>query len=63
MVTDKSNSVHAFNCFEEEDHVEKYKCHFRLTDLARDGWYGICILAIIRYICPLNFFLNSKIKK
>ena len=28
--------VHAFNRFEEEDHVESYKCHFRLNDLTRD---------------------------
>ena len=30
MVGINLNSVHAFNRFEEEDHVESYKCHFRI---------------------------------
>ena len=33
---DNPNSIHPFNRFEEEDHVEMYKCHFRLTDQTRD---------------------------
>lgn len=35
VVIEKPNSVHPFNCFEEEDHVERNKCHFRLVDLTR----------------------------
>ena len=36
VVIVNSNSVHGFNHFEEEDHVESYKYHFRLNDLARN---------------------------
>ena len=32
----KLKNVHAFNSFEEEDHVESYKYHFRLNDLKRN---------------------------
>ena len=33
VVIDNPNSVHAFNRLEEEGHVERYGCHFRLVDL------------------------------
>ena len=33
---DNANSIHSFNRFEEEDHVERFQCHFRFVDLARD---------------------------
>ena len=36
---DNANSIHAFNRFEEEGHVERFQCHFRLVDLARDALY------------------------
>ena len=36
MMIVNPNRVHTFNRFEEEDHVESYKCHFRLNDLTRD---------------------------
>ena len=32
---DKPNSVYPFNRFEEEYHVERDKCNFRLVDLPR----------------------------
>ena len=36
-----ANSIHAFNRFEEEGHAERFQCHFRLVDLARDGLYAV----------------------
>ena len=36
-----ANSIHAFNRFEEESHVERFQCHFRLVDLARDTLYAL----------------------
>ena len=38
---DNAKSIHAFNRFEEEDHVQRFQCHFRLTDLACDVPYGL----------------------
>ena len=38
---DNANSIHAFNWFEEEDHVERFQCHFRLVDLAHDALYAL----------------------
>ena len=40
-VLDNANSIHALNWFEEEGHAERFQCHFRLVDLARDALYGL----------------------
>ena len=39
VVIGNPNSVRAFNCFEEKDHAERYKCHFRFIDLKREDLY------------------------
>ena len=36
MEINNPNSIHAFNRFEEEGHVERGYNHFRLIDLARE---------------------------
>ena len=41
VVIDNPNSVHAFNRFEEEEHVQRYGCHFKLLDLTREDLYGM----------------------
>ena len=46
VVIDNPNSIHAFNRFEEEGHVERYKCHFRLVDLTREDLYDMGVPAI-----------------
>jgi len=46
VVIDNPNGVHAFNRFEEEEHVERYKCHFRLVDLTREDLYSLGVPAI-----------------
>ena len=46
VVIDNPNSVHTFNRFEEEGHVERYGCHFRLIDLTREDLYAIGVPAI-----------------
>ena len=38
---DNANSIHAFNRFEKEGHVERFQCHFRLVDFARDALYAL----------------------
>ena len=38
---DNTNSIHAFNRFEEERYVERFQCHFGLADLARDALYAL----------------------
>ena len=38
---DNANSIHAFTRLEEKGYVERFKCHFRLTDLARDALYAL----------------------
>ena len=38
---DNANSIHAFNQFEEEGHVERFQYHFSLVDLARDALYAL----------------------
>lgn len=43
---DNPNSKHKFNCFEQEDHVEMYKCHFGLNKLTRDYLCDIVVLGI-----------------
>ena len=40
---DNPNSIHAFNIFEEEGHVECKFNHFRLIDLTRDKLYDMGI--------------------
>ena len=44
---DNANCIHAFNQFEEEGHVERYQCHFRLVDLAHDALYALVTPAIL----------------
>ena len=46
VVIDNPNSVHAFNRLEEEGHVERYKCHFKLVDLSREDLYDMGVPAI-----------------
>ena len=46
VVIDNPNSVHTFNRFEEEGHVERYGCHFKLIDLTREDLYAIGVPAI-----------------
>ena len=36
---DNAVSIHAFNRFKEEGHVEHFQYHFRVFDLARDALY------------------------
>ena len=36
-----TNSIHPFNRFEEEGHVERFQCHFRLVDLPRNALYAL----------------------
>ena len=43
---DNRNSILAFNRFEEEGHVERFHCHFRLVDLLRDAFYALGTLTI-----------------
>ena len=43
---DNRNSILAFNRFEEEGHVERFHCHFRLVDLLRDALYALGTLTI-----------------
>ena len=43
---DNMNSIHAFNRFKEEGHVERFQCHFRLADLARDALYALVMPTI-----------------
>lgn len=43
---DTPNSIHAFNHFEEEDHIERKYNHFRLVDLTREDLYDMGIPAI-----------------
>ena len=38
---DNANSIHAFNQFEEEGHVERLQCHFRLVDIANNALYAL----------------------
>ena len=38
---DDTNSIHAFNRFEEEGHIEGFQCHFKLVDLVRDALFAL----------------------
>ena len=46
VIIDNPNSVHAFNRLEEEGHIERYKCHFKLVDLSREDLYNMGVPAI-----------------
>ena len=46
VVIDNPNSVHAFNRLEEEGHVERYGCHFKLIYLSREDLYDLGVPAI-----------------
>ena len=46
VIIDNPNSVHAFNRLEEEGHVERSKCHFKLVDLTREDLYDMGVPAI-----------------
>ena len=46
VVIDNPNSVHTFNRLEEEGHVERYGCHFKLLDLTREDLYDLGVPAI-----------------
>ena len=50
---DNANSIHAFNRFKEEGYVERFQCHFRLADLARDALYALAKPTI--YNSPSSF--------
>ena len=43
---DNANSIHALNRFEEEGHVERFQCQFRLVDLARDALHALATTTI-----------------
>ena len=44
---DNSNSIHAFNRFEEERHAERKYNHFRLIDLTREDLYTMGVPTIL----------------
>ena len=46
VAIDNPNSIHKFNRFEEEEHVERYGCHFKLIDLTRQDLYDMGVPAI-----------------
>ena len=41
---DNTNSIHAFNGFEEKGYVECFQCHFRFADIPRDVLYALATL-------------------
>ena len=43
---DSTNSIHAFNRFEEKGYVERFQCHFRLVNTPRDVFYALATPAI-----------------
>ena len=47
MEIDNPNSIHAFNRFEEEGHVEHRHNHFNLKDLTREELYVMGVPAIL----------------
>ena len=46
VIIDNPNGIHAFNRLEEEGHLERYKCHFKLVDLTREDLYDMGVPAI-----------------
>ena len=47
MEIDSPNSIHAFNRFEEEGHVERRYNNFRLIDLTREELYAMGVPAML----------------
>ena len=47
VTIDNPNSIHRFNKLEEEEHVERYGCHFKLVDLTREDLYDMGIPAAL----------------
>ena len=47
VAIDNPNSIYRFNRLEEEEHVERYGCHFKLVDLTREDLYEMGIPAAI----------------
>ena len=43
---DNPNSIHAFNRFQEEGHVERKYNHFRLIDLTQEEFYTSCCFQV-----------------
>ena len=43
---DNANSIHVFNRSEEKGYVERFQCHFRLTDIPCDALYALATPAI-----------------
>ena len=43
---DSTNSIHAFNRFQEKGYVERFQCHFSLVDIPRDVFYALATPAI-----------------
>ena len=41
VVIDNPNRVHAFNRFEEEDHVQRYEYDFRFINVMRNNFYDM----------------------
>ena len=48
VIIDNSNSVNTFNRLEDEGHVERYGCHFKLIDLMREDLYNLAVPAFNR---------------
>ena len=46
VVIDNPNAAHAFNRFEEEGHIERFQCHFKLLVLTRDDLCDLGVPAI-----------------
>ena len=46
VVIDNPNDIHAFNRFEEEGHIKRFKSHFKLLDLTRDDLYDLGVPAL-----------------
>ena len=44
---DNTNSIHAFNRFEEKGYLERFQCHFRLVDILRDALYALAMPVIL----------------
>ena len=43
---DNTNSIYAFNRFEEKAYVERFQCHFRPVDIPHDVFYALATPAI-----------------
>ena len=47
VAIDNPNSIHKFNRLEEEHHLERYGCHYKLVDLTREDLYDMGIPAAL----------------